>query len=103
MQDNVIKKSLVKSIFLPVLKTPVKSRFGGFKTNITHGSVLRILVNILTKAFCPPMCFLFVCSEGCFSIFGRIDWVGWRFVGGEDGRSLPTRDPPFVLPNDCDI
>ena len=22
----------------------------------------------------------------CFYTFGRIDWVGWRLVGGEHGR-----------------
>ena len=41
-----------------------------------YDRVLRISVNIATKAFCP-MCFLFVYSESCFYTFGRIDWVGW--------------------------
>ena len=48
-------------------------------------------MNIPTKAFCPPMCILFVYSESCFSTFGRIDLVGWRLACGEDGRGWPTR------------
>ena len=32
--------------------TPYKSCFGGFKTDITHGRVLGISVNIPTKVFC---------------------------------------------------
>ena len=49
--------------------------------------VLGISVNIPTKAFCP-MCFLFVCNESCFYMFGRIDWVGWRWrlAGGDNGQ-----------------
>ena len=55
------------------------------KTDITHDRVLGITVNIPTKAFCPLMWILFVCSENCFYTFGRIDWVGWRLAHGKDG------------------
>ena len=52
---------------------------------ISHMTVyLGISVNIPTKAFSPHMCILFVCSESCFSTFGRVDWVGWRLTRGED-------------------
>ena len=51
------------------LKTPIKKAVGVFKTDITHGCVLGISVNIPTKAFCPLMCFLCVCSESCFYTF----------------------------------
>ena len=36
-------------------------------------------VNIHTKVFCPPMCFLFLCSESC-----------------------STGDPLFLVQNECD-
>ena len=55
-------------------------------------------MNIPTKIFCLPLCILFVCSESCFYMFGRIDWVGWRLTHGEDGRGWSTgvsQDPPF--------
>ena len=40
---------------LPVVfkGTRYKGPFGGLKTDITHGRVLAISVNIPTKAFCP--------------------------------------------------
>ena len=86
--------------------TRYKSCFGGFKTDITHDHVLGISVNISTKAFCPLMCVLFVCSESCFYTFGRIDWVGWRLARGEDGRGWSTRGPqeihPYLVQNECD-
>ena len=48
--------------------------------DITHDRVLGISVNIPTKAFCPPMCFLFYAATlFLYATFGRIiDWVGWR-------------------------
>ena len=56
--------------------TRYKSRFGGFKTDITHDRILGASVNIPTKVF-------------CFYTFGRIDWVGWRLTRREDGRGWP--------------
>ena len=58
---------------ITMMSLKAKAAFGGFKTDITHG---RVSVNIPAKAFCPPMCFLYVCSESCFYTFGRIDWLG---------------------------
>ena len=40
---------------------------------ISHNWVLGISVNIPTKAFCPPVCILFLSSESGFYTFGRID------------------------------
>ena len=76
---------------------------GGFKTDIRHGRVfvLGISVNIPTKAFCPPMCVLFVLSESCFDTFGRIDWVGWRLARREDGWGWPTRVPQEIPHFSC--
>ena len=71
--------------------TYYKFRLGGFKTDITHDRGKGISVYIPTKAFCPPMSILFVCSESCFHTFGRIAWVRWRIARGEDGRGWPTR------------
>ena len=48
---------------------------------MSHMAVNWIYVTIPTKAFCPLMCILFVCSESCFYMFGRIGWVEistWR-------------------------
>ena len=64
--------------------TPYKSRFLGFRRDITHGRVLGRSVNIPTETSCPPMCILFQCSESCVCMFGCLDWVGWRLVRGED-------------------
>ena len=61
----------------PALKAPVTKVFG-------------ISVNISIKAFCPPMCFLFLCGESCFYTSCRTDWVGWRLARGEDGRGWPV-------------
>ena len=52
------------------------------------------------------MSFLFMHSESCFYTFGRLDWVGWRLVRGEDGRGWPTSqsatgDPLFLTQNEC--
>ena len=52
------------------------------------------------------MSFLFMHSEYCFSTFGRLDWVGWRLVRGEDGRGWPTSqsatgDPLFLTQKEC--
>ena len=80
--------------------TRYKSRVG-FKTDITHIRVLGISVNIPTKAFCPPMCILFVFSKSCFYTFGRIDWVGWRLARGEDGRGWPTGVPQEIPHFSC--
>ena len=51
---------------------------------ITHDRVLGvsvgISVNIPTKTFCPPMCFLFIFHEVkviCVYVWSYIDWVGW--------------------------
>ena len=54
--------------FMLILKVPVTKTVGGggFKTDITHERVSGIFVNIPTKAFCPPMCILFVSRESCF-------------------------------------
>ena len=76
--------------FKGITGTCYKSRLGGFKRNITRDHVLGISVTIPTEVFCPLMCSLFVCSESCFYTFGRIDWVGWRLVRGEDGTGWPT-------------
>ena len=57
--------------------TRYKNCFGGFKTDITHDRVLGISGNIPTKASCPPMFILFVCSESCLYTFSCIDWVAW--------------------------
>ena len=73
--------------------------------DITPDHVLGISVNISTKAFCPPMCILFICRESCFYTFGCIDWVGWRLARGEVGRGWPTRvlqEIPFLVQNECD-
>ena len=52
------------------------------------------------------MCFLFsvLCSESCYCMSGRIDYVGWTFsrglARGEDGRGWSTRLPqeiPYFL------
>ena len=80
-----------------------KRRFEGFRTDITHGPVLGISVNIPTKAFCPRMCFLFVYSESCFYTFGCIDWVGWRLARGDDGRDWPTRGLQEISHFSCKI
>ena len=63
---------------------------------LTHDCVLGISVNIPTKVFYPLMCFLFVYSESCFYTFGRIDWVGWRWARGDDGRGWSTRGPQEI-------
>ena len=81
---------------LVVLKGPgTKTGLGGFKTYITHHRVLRISVNIPTKAFYPPMCILFVCSESCFYISTRRRWAGLAYKSD-------TGDPPFLVQNECD-
>ena len=46
--------------------THYKSCFGVFERDITHDRVSEVSVNVPTKAFCPPMCFLFVSGESCF-------------------------------------
>ena len=85
-----------------MLKAPVPTPFlEGFKTDIIHDRVLGMSVNIPTKPFCPPMCFLFVCSESYFYTFGCIDWVGWRLAHGEDGRGWPTRVPQEIPNFSC--
>ena len=76
-------------------------------TDITRDHLLGTSVNVPIKAFCPPMCILFVCSESCFSTVGRIDWVGWRLARGENVQGWPTRvphvgNPPFLMQNECD-
>ena len=68
--------------------------------NNSQDRVLWISVNIPTKAFCPPMCFLFVFSESCFYTVDRIEF-GWRLVRGEDGRGWPTRGPPEIPHFSC--
>ena len=77
----------------PRLKAPVtKSAF----SDRYHTRVSGISVNIPTKAFCPPICFLSVCSQSCFYTFSCIDWVGWRLARGEDGWGWPTRVPQEI-------
>ena len=36
-------------------------------------------------------------------MFGRIDWVGWRFAPGEDERGWPTRGPQEISHLSCKI
>ena len=78
---------------------------GGFKTYITHDRILGISVNILTKAFWPPMCFLFVYIQ--WKLFPYV-WsygLGWVEIStGEDGRGWPTSatgHPRFLVQNEC--
>ena len=54
-------------------------------------------MNTPTKVVCTPICILFVCSESCFYMFGRIDWGGWRLACGEDKQDWPTRVPEVKL------
>ena len=50
-------------------------------------------MNIPTKAFCPPICILFICSESCFYVFGWMDSTWRRRVGLAYKNA--TGDPPF--------
>ena len=88
-------------IYIGINDTRYRSCLGGFETDITHDRVFGTSVNIPTKAFCPPMCVLFVCSESCFHAFGRIDCVGWRLTCGEDGRGWPTGVPQEIPHFSC--
>ena len=78
---------------------PGKKTVGGFKTKMAF---IGISVNIPTKAFCHPFCFLLVCSESCFYTFGRIDRAEistYRRWAGLDYKSA-TGDPPFLVQNE---
>ena len=86
-------------------KAPVKKAGSGDLRQISYiDRLLGISVNIPIKAFCPPMCILFVCSKSCFYTFGRIDWVGWRLAHGEGGRGYQsaTGDSQFLIQDECD-
>ena len=73
----------------------------GFKADIADDRVLEVSVNIPTKAFCPPMCILFVCNESCVDTFGRIDWVGWRLDVEKMGRAGLQEYDRRSLNNGC--
>ena len=69
------------------LTAPVTKAIWGDSRQISHRTVYKgYTVNIPPKAFCHPMCFLFVSSESCFYTLGRMAWVGLTIARGEDGQ-----------------